>query len=70
VTKAALTVKLFDGHARVSLFKEADDLLIGKSGLFHSRCYPKLADFIPSLWNGRKGAGQRNLSSDRLPIKS
>jgi hypothetical protein len=32
-------------------------LLIGKSGLFHSRYYLKLADFVPSLWYGRKGAG-------------
>jgi hypothetical protein len=35
-------------------------LLIGKSGLFHSRYSPKLADFIPSLWYGREGAGQAN----------
>jgi hypothetical protein len=40
------------------LFEEADDLLIGKSGLFHSRYSPKLADFVPSLWYGREGAGQ------------
>jgi len=32
-------------------------LLIGKSGLFHSRYSPKLADFVPSLWYGRKGVG-------------
>jgi hypothetical protein len=44
--------KFLDGHARVSLFEEADDLLIGKSGLFHSRYSPKLADFVPSLWYG------------------
>ncbi len=31
--------------------------LIGKSGLFHSRYSPKLADFVPSLWYGREGAG-------------
>jgi nucleoside-diphosphate-sugar epimerase len=41
-----------------SLFEEANDLLIGKSGLFHSRYSPKLADFVPSLWYGRQGAGQ------------
>jgi len=35
-------------------------LLIGKSGLFHSRYSPKLADFVPSLWYGRKGAGHRS----------
>ena len=32
------TFRLFnviDGHASVSLFEEADDLLIGKSALFH-----------------------------------
>jgi hypothetical protein len=33
-------------------------LLIVKSGLFHSRYSPKLADFDPSLWYGREGAGQ------------
>jgi hypothetical protein len=38
-------------------FEEANDLLIGKSGLFHSRYSPKLADFVPSLWYGREGAG-------------
>jgi hypothetical protein len=32
-------------------------LLIGKSGLFHSRYSPKLADFVPSPWYGREGAG-------------
>jgi hypothetical protein len=35
-------------------------LLIGKSGFFHSRYSPKLADFVPSLWYGREGAGQTN----------
>jgi hypothetical protein len=50
--------KFFDGHARVSLFEEANDLHIGKSGLFHSRYSPKLANFVPSLWYGREGAGQ------------
>jgi hypothetical protein len=25
--------------------------------LFHSRYSPKLADFVPSLWYGREGAG-------------
>jgi hypothetical protein len=44
---AARAVKFLDGHARVSLFEKADDLLIGKSGLFHSRYSPKLADFVP-----------------------
>jgi len=33
--------KFLDGHARVSLFEEPDNLLIGKSGLFHSRYSPK-----------------------------
>jgi hypothetical protein len=46
-----------DVHARVSLFEEADDLLIGTSGLFHSRYSPKLADFVPSLCYGREGVG-------------
>jgi hypothetical protein len=41
-------------------------LLIGKSGLFHSRYSPKLADFVPSLWYGRKGACQRLLLVDQL----
>jgi len=47
-----------EDYPRVSLFEEANDLLIGKSGLFHSRYSPKLADFVPSLWYGREGAGQ------------
>jgi len=59
LTKATGPAKFLDGHARVSLFEEADDLLIGKSGLFHSRYSPKLADFVPSLWYGREGAGQK-----------
>ena len=50
-------VWFFDGHARVRLFEEADDLLIGQAGLFHSRCCPKLADFVPSLWFGGDEAG-------------
>ena len=49
--------KFLDGQARVSLFEEANDLLIGKSGLFQSRYSPKLANFVPSLWYGREGAG-------------
>jgi len=57
LAKATGPAKFLDGHARVSLFEEADDLLIGKSGLFHSRYSPKLADFVPSLWYGRQGAG-------------
>jgi len=59
LAKATGAAKFLDGHARVSLFEEANDLLIGKSGLFHSRYSPKLADFVPSLWYGREGAGQR-----------
>jgi hypothetical protein len=55
--KATGPAKFLDGHARVSLFEEANDLLIGKSGLFYSRYSPKLADFAPSLWYDRKGAG-------------
>ena len=46
---------MIDGYARVSLFEEADNLLIGKSGMFHSLCSPKLADFVPSLWYDREG---------------
>ncbi len=42
---------------RAPQFEEADDLLIGKSGLFHSRYFPKLADFVPSLRYGREEAG-------------
>jgi hypothetical protein len=38
--------KFLNGNAPVSLFKEADDLLIGKPGLFYSRYSPKLADFF------------------------
>jgi hypothetical protein len=41
-------------------FEEADDLLIGKFGLFRRRYSPKLADFVLSLWYGREGAGQQN----------
>jgi hypothetical protein len=48
-------------------------LLIGKSGLFHSRYSPKLADFVPSLWCGREGEGQsgspRTLTSSFLLLK-
>jgi hypothetical protein len=57
LAKATGPAKFLDGHARVSLFEEANDWLIGKSGLFHSRYSPKLADFVPSLWYGREGAG-------------
>jgi hypothetical protein len=57
LAKATGPAKFLDGHTRVSLFEEANDLLIGKSGFFHSRYSPKLADFVPSLWYGRKGAG-------------
>jgi len=59
LAKATGPAKFLDGHARVSLFEEANDLLIGKSGLFHSRYSPKLADFVPSLWYGRQGAGHK-----------
>jgi hypothetical protein len=65
LAKATGPAKLLDGHARVSLFEEANDLLIGKSGLFHSRYSPKLADFVPSLWYGREGAGQFKCESVR-----
>ena len=58
LAKATGPAKFLDGHACVSLFEEANDLLIGKSGLFHSRYSLKLADFVPSLWYGREGAGQ------------
>ena len=58
MAKATGPAKFFDGHARVSLFEEANDLLIGKSGLFHSRYSPKLADFVPSLWYDREGGSQ------------
>ena len=54
LAEATGPAKFFDGHARVSLFEETNDLLIGKSGLFHSRYSPKLADFVPSLWYGRE----------------
>jgi hypothetical protein len=57
LAKATGPAKFLDGLDRVSLFEEANDLLIGKSGLFHSRNSPKLADFVPSLWYGRQGAG-------------
>ena len=72
MAKATGPAKFLDGHARVSLFEEADDLLIGKSGLFHSRYSPKLADFVPSLWYGREGAGQykRSWACDRGLLKN
>jgi hypothetical protein len=60
---------LFDEHACVSLFEEADDLLIGKSGLFLGRYSPKLADFVPSLWYDREGAGQSK-SAQGIPIRN
>jgi hypothetical protein len=50
------------------LFEKADDLLIGKSGLFHSRYSPNLADFVPSLWYGWQGAGQTGNYSKNLLI--
>jgi hypothetical protein len=53
LAKATGPAKFLDRHARVSLFEKANDLLIGKSGLFNSRYSPKLADFVASLWNGR-----------------
>jgi hypothetical protein len=40
-------------YLATKLSEEADDLLIGKSGLFLSRHSPKLADFVPPLWYGR-----------------
>ena len=48
LTKAVRAAKLFDGHARVSLFVKAEDLLIGKPGLFHGRYSQKVVDFVPS----------------------
>jgi hypothetical protein len=51
--KATVHVKFLDGNSRVSLFEEADDLLIGKYGLFQSRYSSKLANFVPSLWFSR-----------------
>jgi hypothetical protein len=36
--------------------------------LFHSRYSPKLADFVPSLWYGREGAGHaQQLAAQALP---
>ena len=49
MAKATGAAKFRDGHVRVSLFQKADDLLIVKSGLFHSRYSPKLAVFVPSF---------------------
>ena len=60
LAKATGPAKFLYGHACVILFEEADDLLIGKSGLFHSRYSLKLADFVPSLWYGRECVGQFN----------
>jgi hypothetical protein len=57
LAEATGLAKFLYGHARVSLFEEADDLLIGKSGLFHSCYSPKLADFFPTLWYCREEAG-------------
>lgn len=48
LTKAVRAAKLFGGHARVSLFVKAEDLLIGKPRLFHGRYSPKVVDFVPS----------------------
>jgi len=62
--------KFLVGHARVSLFDEANDLLIDKSGLFHSRYSPKLADFVPSLWYGRQGAGHYQSQFSLLIFKT
>jgi len=66
LAKATGSAKFLDGHARVSLFEETNDLLIGKSGLFHSRYSPKLADFVPSLWYGREGAGHCHSGANSL----
>ena len=46
LAKATGPAKFLDVHTRVSLFEKADDLLIGKFGMFHSRYSPKLADFV------------------------
>ena len=59
LAKAARAANVLDGHARFSLFEESDDLLIGKSCGLHTRHSPKLADFVPSIWYGSKGAGHR-----------
>ena len=48
LTKVVRAAKLFDGHARVSLFVKAEDSLIGKPGLFYGRYSPKVVDFVPS----------------------
>ncbi len=48
--KATGLAKFIGGHTLISLFEEVDDLLVVKSGLFHSRYFLKLADFVPSLW--------------------
>jgi hypothetical protein len=32
--------------------------------LFHSRYSPKLADFVPSFWYGREGAGHIGYRND------
>jgi hypothetical protein len=51
----------------VSLFEDADDLLISKSELFHSRYSPKLADFVPSLWYSREG--QFTMTTIRITLQ-
>jgi hypothetical protein len=70
LAKATGAAKFLDGHARVSLFEETNDLFIGKSGLFNSRYSPKLADFVPSLWCGRVGAGHACHDSHRRLLLS
>jgi len=60
LAKGTGPAKFLDGHARASLFEETNDLLIGKFGLFDKRYSPKLADFVPSLWYSREGAGQKH----------
>lgn len=44
-------------HPNRFLGQKTDDLLIGTSGLLHGCYYPKLSDFVTSLWYGREGAG-------------
>ena len=69
LTKAAKAAKFFDGYALVSLLEEADDLLIGKTALFHNRYSPKSADFVLLHWYGGQGAGHfGNLSPGVLSL--
>ncbi|MEY4565671.1 MAG: hypothetical protein RLY14_641 [Planctomycetota bacterium] len=55
---ASRAANVLNGHARLSLLEESDDLLVGKSCSLHTRHSPKLADYVPPIWYGSKGAGQ------------